>query len=231
MQADWGLMMLSNGSNNPALLAGPALAPAVSAPPPREQEADSSVLIREAQRGDAAAFEELVRIYDRAVLRLALHITGSEQDAQDIYQEVFLRAYQSLPRFRFECSFYTWLYRITSNLCLDYLRKRQRSQKHISVMISAEGEERDALDLVPDRTPAHNPERELMSRELRSRIGRALGSLSPRERIVFDLKHSHGLRLRSIAEILKTSEGAVRNTLFRATQKLRGCLAQAYAQA
>jgi RNA polymerase sigma-70 factor (ECF subfamily) len=222
--------MLSSSANN-NLLASTALGAASPALQRESGQVDNSVLIREAQGGNAAAFEELVRMYDRAVLRLAMHITGSEQDAQDIYQEVFLRAYQSLPRFRFECSFYTWLYRITSNLCLDYLRRRQRSQKHVSVMVSAEGEQRDALDLVPDRTPAHNPERELLSRELRARIGRALGTLSPRERVVFDLKHAHGLRLRSIAEILKTSEGAVRNTLFRATQKLRCCLAQAYSQA
>ena len=224
-------MLGSNANHNTALLAGVSVGAATAAAPPDAAQADSSMLIRAAQRGDAAAFEELVRRYDRAVLRLALHITGSEQDAQDIYQEVFLRAYQSLSRFRFECSFYTWLYRITSNLCLDYLRKRQRSQKHVSVMVSAEGEQRDALDLVPDSSPAHNPERQLMSRELQAGIRRALGTLSPRERVVFDLKHSHGLRLRSIAEILKTSEGAVRNTLFRATQKLRGCLAQSYAHA
>ena len=223
-------MLGPNVNRDTALLASPGLGMG-TALQPEAAPADSSVLIREAQRGDAAAFEELVRRYDRAVLRLALHITGSEQDAQDIYQEVFLRAYQSLPRFRFECSFYTWLYRITSNLCLDYLRKRQRSQKHVSVMVSAEGEQRDALDLVPDCSPAHNPERQLMSRELQGRIQRALGTLSPRERVVFDLKHAQGLRLRSIAGILKTSEGAVRNTLFRATQKLRGSLAQAYSEA
>src|SRR6516164_622984 len=71
---------------------------------------DDAVLIREAQRGDRAAFEELVRQYDRAVLRLALHLTGSESDAQDVYQEAFLKAYRNLGSFRFECSFYTWIY-------------------------------------------------------------------------------------------------------------------------
>ncbi len=219
--------MLSDVNKNAALLA-PVLGPAPASAPRDSAPLDNSVLIRQAQAGDAFAFEQLVRAYDRAVLRLALHITGSEQDAQDIYQEVFLRAFQSLPRFRFECSFYTWLYRITSNLCLDYLRRRHRLQKHFSVLVSPEGEEREALDLVPDSAPDHDPERQLISGELRLRIKRALGTLSPRERVVFDLKHAHGLRLRTIADILKTSEGAVRNTLFRATQKLRGCLAEAY---
>ena len=73
------------------------------------------MLVREAQRGDRAAFEELVRHYDQAVLRLALHLTGSEHEAQDIYQDAFLKAYKSIGRFRFECSFYTWIYRIVTN--------------------------------------------------------------------------------------------------------------------
>ncbi len=86
---------------------------------------DDSALIRQAQQGDTAAFEELVRQYDRAVLRLAVHLTGSPEDGQDIYQEAFLRAYINLARFRFECSFYTWIYRIVTNLCLDHLRKKR----------------------------------------------------------------------------------------------------------
>src|SRR5690242_13028774 len=86
---------------------------------------DDTVLVREAQRGNRAAFEELVRHYDQAVLRLAMHLTGSEHEAQDIYQDAFLKAYKSVGNFRFECSFYTWIYRIVTNLCLDHLRKRQ----------------------------------------------------------------------------------------------------------
>ncbi len=82
-------------------------------------------LIRAAQQGDVAAFEELVRQYDQPVLRLALHLTGSEHEAKDIYQEAFLKVYRNLGSFRFECSFYTWIYRIVSNLCMDYLRRKQ----------------------------------------------------------------------------------------------------------
>ncbi len=86
---------------------------------------DDTLLVREAQRGNRAAFEELVRHYDQAVLRLAMHLTGSEHEAQDIYQDAFLKAYKSVGNFRFECSFYTWIYRIVTNLCLDHLRKKQ----------------------------------------------------------------------------------------------------------
>src|ERR1700740_226184 len=91
----------------------------------QERRIDDTILIREAQRGDRAAFEELVRHYDQAVLRLALHLTGSDTEAQDIYQEAFLKAYKNVSNFRFECSFYTWIYRIVPNLCLDHLRKKQ----------------------------------------------------------------------------------------------------------
>ena len=98
---------------------------------------DDSALIREAQQGNTAAFEELVRQYDRAVLRLAVHLTGSQEDGQDIYQEAFLRAYINLARFRFECSFYTWIYRIVTNLCLDHLRKkRSRGRDLIAARLS-----------------------------------------------------------------------------------------------
>src|SRR3989442_2925237 len=89
----------------------------------RSPRVDDSDLVRQAQHGDAIAFEQLVQNYDRTVLRLALNITRSWEDAQDIYQEAFLRAYRNIGRFRFECSFYTWIYRIVTNLCLDHLRK------------------------------------------------------------------------------------------------------------
>src|SRR6202142_1009725 len=104
----------------------PALGPVrpAGAPIGAPIRVDDSALIRQAQQGDTAAFEELVRQYDRAVLRLAIHLTGSPEDGQDIYQEAFLRAYINLARFRFECSFYTWIYRIVTNLCLDHLRKK-----------------------------------------------------------------------------------------------------------
>jgi RNA polymerase sigma-70 factor (ECF subfamily) len=186
---------------------------------------DDTTLIREAQRGNRAAFEELVRHYDQAVLRLALHLTGSEHDAQDVYQDAFLKAYKNVGSFRFECSFYTWIYRIVTNLCLDHLRKRQVRKEDAPVAVDSSGEEYDVLDRVPDGRAAANPERDLMRRELGGRISRALDKLTPRERMVFELKHYHGLKLRTVGEILNTTEETAKNTLFRATQKLRGSLA------
>ncbi len=182
-------------------------------------------LIREAQQGNAAAFEELVRNYDQAVLRLALHLTGSESDAQDVYQDAFLKAYRNLGSFRFECSFYTWIYRIVTNLCLDHLRKRQVRKEDAPVATDSEGEEYSVIDNVADGRAGANPERDLMRRELGGRINRSLSKLTPRERMVFELKHYHGLKLRTIGDILNTTEETAKNTLFRATQKLRVALA------
>ena len=182
-------------------------------------------LIRAAQQGDRAAFEELVRQYDQPVLRLALHLTGSEHEAKDIYQEAFLKAYRNLGSFRFECSFYTWMYRIVSNLCMDYLRRRQVRKEDSGVRISSEGEEVDLLEQLPDKRAGASPEQDLMSRELGKRIAQALSKLSPRERMVFEMKHYQGLKLRTIGEALNTTEETAKNTLFRATQKLRSALA------
>lgn len=186
---------------------------------------NDSELIRAAQRGDRSAFELLVRQYDQAVLRLALHLTGSEADARDIYQEAFLKAYRHIPSFRFECSFYTWIYRIVTNLCLDHLRKRQTRREDPQTTTDASGREVDTLERVSDDRAGANPERDLMRRELGAKIAQALNRLTPRERMVFELKHYQGLRLRTIGEMLNTTEETAKNTLFRATQKLRGALA------
>jgi RNA polymerase sigma-70 factor, ECF subfamily len=186
---------------------------------------DDTVLVREAQHGSRAAFEELVRHYDQAVLRLAMHLTGSEAEAQDIYQEAFLKAYRNIGSFRFECSFYTWIYRIVTNLCLDHLRKKRVRKEDAPVAVDEEGKPYDVLEQVADDRAGADPERDLMSRELGQRIHQALSRLSAKERMVFELKHYHGLKLRTVGEILHTTEETAKNTLFRATQKLRGELA------
>jgi RNA polymerase sigma-70 factor (ECF subfamily) len=186
---------------------------------------DDTALVREAQSGSRVAFEELVRHYDQAVLRLALHLTKSEHEAQDIYQEAFLKAYKNMGSFRFECSFYTWIYRIVTNLCMDHLRRKQVRKEDAPVATDAQGEQYDVLDQVADVRSGADPERDLMRRELGTRISSALEKLTPRERMVFELKHYHGLKLRTVGEVLNTTEETAKNTLFRATQKLRGSLA------
>ena len=100
---------------------------------------DEYALIRAAQGGDQTAFEKLIRTYDQGVLRLAMNLLRSHEDAADIYQETFLRVHRSLHSFRFDCSFYTWLYRIVTNLCLDHLRKRKVRKEEPAVVGAGEG--------------------------------------------------------------------------------------------
>ena len=191
--------------------------------------ADDTILVRRAQQGDTAAFEELVRHYDRTVLRLAMHLTDSAEDAQDIYQEAFLRAYRNIGRFRFECSFYTWIYRIVTNLCCDHLRRKQLHDRYAySEPYSGDSEDREetVLDRASDQSAGASPERAALNGELRKRILWALNKLSARERLVFELRHYQGLKLQTVAAILSTTENTVKNTLFRATHKLRLQLAE-----
>ena len=191
-----------------------------------QNRAEETELIREAQAGSRAAFDALVRQYEHQVLRLALHLTGSEHDAEDIYQEAFLKAYRYLGNFRFECSFYTWIYRIVTNLCLDQLRRRKTRREDNAILIDRSGEEIDVLASVSDNRSFSNPARELDRKLLGERIQAALEKLTPRERMVFELKHYQGLRLRTIGEMLNTTEETAKNTLFRATKKLRAQLAE-----
>jgi RNA polymerase sigma-70 factor (ECF subfamily) len=187
---------------------------------PKLEEAE---LIRAVQRGDQSAFEALVRSYDQSVLGLAMNLLRSPEDARDAYQEAFLRVYKNIHSFRFDCSFYTWLYRIVTNVCLDHLRKRKIRKEEPAYIGSGEGEV-DRTYAIEEERAAGNPERSLWNRQLSDRIQEALAQLTPRERMVFELRHYQGMRLRTIGEVLETSEEAAKNCLFRATQKMRAVL-------
>jgi RNA polymerase sigma-70 factor, ECF subfamily len=180
-------------------------------------------LIRAAQAGDQDAFEQLVRTYDQSVLRLAMNLLRSPEDARDVYQEAFLRVYRNLHAFRFDCSFHTWLYRIVTNICLDQLRKRKVRKEESATIETAEGP-LDRMESFEEEAAHADPERSMWNRQLKSRIESALEDLTPRERMVFELRHYQGLRLRNIGEMLGTTEEAAKNCLFRATQKMRAAL-------
>ncbi len=185
---------------------------------------DDRALVVEAQTGSRAAFEELVRRYDRDVLRLALNLMKRPEDARDVYQEAFLKVYRNLHRFRFECSFYTWLYRIVTNVCLDHLRRRQaRPEDQSPEPYRGRHEEgvTDFFERQREHRPTLDPERTMFGLEIKARIATAMLRLSPRERIVFEMKHYQGLKLRAIGDALGTTEETVKNSLFRATRKLR----------
>ncbi|HXC33563.1 MAG TPA: sigma-70 family RNA polymerase sigma factor [Verrucomicrobiae bacterium] len=189
---------------------------------------EERALIERAQAGDREAFEELVHRYDRDVLRIALNILHRPEDARDVYQEAFLKIYRNLPRFRFECSFYTWAYRIVTNVCLDHLRRRgSRPEDQAPELASNRNGEPiagDFFDRQQNQEPSSDPERRMQGLEIARRISSALGLLTPRERMVFEMKHYQGLKLRAIGDALGTTEETVKNSLFRATRKLRAQL-------
>ncbi len=185
---------------------------------------DERTLVAEAQAGSRAAFEELVRRHDRDVLRLALNLMKRPEDARDVYQEAFLKVYRNLHRFRFECSFYTWLYRIVTNVCLDHLRRRQARPEDQSPELNSGVLEEGITDFFErqrEHRPTLDPERTFIGKEIKARLATAMERLSPRERIVFEMKHYQGLKLRAIGDALGTTEETVKNSLFRATRKLR----------
>src|SRR5262249_8012966 len=161
----------------------------------------------------------------RSVLRVALRAVRSEDEARDIYQETFLRLYRTLGRFRHECSLETWILRIAGNVCLDHLRRRAaRPEDSTGATVPREdGGGPLAVAQAADR-PDHDPERALARREMRHRIDAALLDLAPRERLVFEMRHYEGMRLREIGAIIGTTEDTVKNSLYRAHQQLRGAL-------
>src|SRR6202162_5936471 len=142
----------------------------------------------EAQVGNLAGVEELVHGYDRDVLRLALNLMKRPEDARDVYQEAFLKVYRNLHRFRFECSFYTWLYRIVTNVCLDQLRRRQARPEDQSPEVNSGNHEEGITDFFErqrEHRPTLDPERQLFGKEIQARITSAMEGVAPRDWPVF----------------------------------------------
>jgi RNA polymerase sigma-70 factor (ECF subfamily) len=184
-------------------------------------------LVSKAQKGDTGAFEKLVFRYDRKVLSIAHSFTRDADDAQDIYQEVFLRIYRALPDFRFESQFSTWVYRITMNVCLSHKRRdTDRTQTPLEAVA-----ERDLVDGQTGQsfaTRSESPEQYARDGEIRTHIERALESLSPQERLVFTLKHFEGYKLREIASMMECGEGTVKRYMFTGIGKLKKKLGKVY---
>ncbi|MBE6996601.1 MAG: sigma-70 family RNA polymerase sigma factor [Ruminococcaceae bacterium] len=171
-------------------------------------------LLRRAQSGDSAAFEAIVRAHEATVYRLALRQLGSREDAEDAAQEVFLKAYTGLQSFRGDSKLSVWLYRITSNVCIDLLRRRRET-----VSLSVETEDGGSEELeVPDARfdPAALAER----RDLRERIGAALSALPPEAREILLLRELGGESYEEIAQTLQLDIGTVKSRIFRARKKL-----------
>lgn len=173
------------------------------------------ILLQRARKGEIAAFESLVSAYERRVYALALRSTGSQEDAADVTQEVFLRAYKSLDTFRGDSGFSTWLYRITINLCVDLARKKKHT--------ATEPLDEQVHD-IPEIHPAHNPEQALESSELRRELDIALSMVSEEHRKIVILRDVAGMTYADIAAALSIEEGTVKSRLARARAALRKIL-------
>ena len=179
---------------------------------------DEGQLVSEAKAGNYAAFEELVNRYENKIYRLGMNITGNREDAEDVLQDAFLKAFEHLPGFREDSRFYTWITRIAVNEALMKLRKR-RSSKEVS-MEDSEDENGDVqVREFADWKP--NPEQQFAQTELEQILQTAVGTLSPGFRTVFYLRDVEGLSTEETAELLDLSVGAVKARLFRARLRLR----------
>ena len=181
------------------------------------EESDVAALAR-AKAGDRDGFRLLVERHSRSVFRLAYRLTGNEQDAEDVVQETFLRAYKQLENFESRASFGTWLYRIAANYSLDLIRSRKRHYDHRP----SQEEENDALLSIPATTPG--PDRIAYSVQVEGRISEAMAELSEQERTAFVLRHFEGFSIDEIAATLGLGESAAKHSIFRAVQKLRKAL-------
>ena len=186
------------------------------------QLSDNELIIK-AQNGEALAFEELIYRYDKMVLRIALKYTGDSDDAKDIYQEVFIRVYKNIGRFQFKSEFSTWLFRITSNVCISFKRKYNK-QNHFSLN---DEDNSGYLSAIPD-DEGLSPDNLAVNSEHGVKINEALNTLSPNQKMSFLLKHYEGYKIREIAEMMSCKEGTIKKYLFEAVRKLRVQLAGAY---
>ncbi|MGE5725539.1 MAG: sigma-70 family RNA polymerase sigma factor [Acidobacteriota bacterium] len=183
-----------------------------------EPVSDELSLVQAAKKGDVGAFGELVKRYDRNVFRIALHITQNREDAEDVVQDAFLKAYENLEQFQGQSKFYTWLVRIAVNEALMKLRRR-RPERMVSLDQEVQTEEDSMPREVADWSP--NPEQLYNQSELRDILGKTIQGLPPSFRTVFVLRDVEGLSTEETAQALELSVPAVKSRLLRARLQLR----------
>jgi RNA polymerase sigma-70 factor (ECF subfamily) len=179
---------------------------------------EASAILASAQQGDCDAFRILVERHSRAVFRLAFRMTGNEQDAEDVVQESFFRAYRQLGRFESRANFGTWLYRIVANCSVDVMRARQSRHDQ------SRGESLEVVVSLP-ASEGHGPERLAESAEIATQVNEALRDLSALERAAFTLRHHEGRSIQEISQLLGIGTSAAKHSVFRAVKKLRVTLA------
>ena len=179
-----------------------------------------AAVLDRARQGDSDAFRALVETHGRSVFRLAFRMTGNQQDAEDVVQESFLRAYRQLGRFQSRANFGTWLYRIVSNCAVDLMRSKQARHDQVR----GDSLDREAAVELP-AAGVPGPERMAQSAEIQRRVQEALRELSPLERAAFTLRHYEGRSIGEISATLGLGTSAAKHSVFRAVKKLRVALA------
>ena len=187
-----------------------------------ESPADTDeVLVARAQSGDTSAFDQLVIRYSPRLYGMIYHMTSNKEDANDLTQDVFAKAYRSLRRFRGRSSFYTWIYAIGTNMTLNFLKKRnRRAAWSLDNLDSGIQNDEAMVDLAHAANPRHQSD----LNELQKKLNEALQSLSNRHRAVVTMFDIQGIPHAEISKILKVSEGTVRSRLFYAHRQLQGHL-------
>jgi RNA polymerase sigma-70 factor (ECF subfamily) len=182
---------------------------------------EERALVRRIQRGDAAAFRELVEGYKQQVYYLAHDLSGNHHDAEDLSQDVFIKAYRGIGTFRSGAKISSWLHRITVNAYID--SKRKKSHKMVTLAGKDDEYGTDPVESAVDEATA-NPEQVAASSGIREHVDAALQRLSEQERTVFVMRHYHDMPLKEISELLNVAEGTVKSLLFRSIRKLRAHL-------
>lgn len=180
---------------------------------------DAAAVLSRARRGDGEAFRVLVEHHGKAAFGLAFRLTGNAQDAEEVVQESFLRAYRQLGRFEARANFGTWLHRIVVNCSMDVLRSRQSRR----VKMRVDDELEDVTASLPTDTPC--PEQLARSAEIEQRVNASLDALTPQERAAFTLRHREGRSIEEIGRTLGLQRSAAKHAVFRAVKKLRVALA------
>jgi RNA polymerase sigma-70 factor (ECF subfamily) len=184
-------------------------------------EVTDAAVVAQVLAGDRDAFRVLVERHSRSIFRVVYRMTGNQQDAEELVQETFLRAYKSLARFELRASFTTWLYRIAVNRTLDFLNARKtqmNSKETYQITDNPDSEEGNQVQLSAANP---GPDRLLLSTEMKRKIAGAMGLLTPAERVAFTMRHMEGRSIEEISQALNLKVNAAKNSVFRAVQKLR----------
>ncbi len=205
----------------PASAAKPAVSPVSPEPAPVGTPPSERQLVKRAQAGDSSAYDELIRRYQQRIYATIYHMTSNHEDANDLAQEAFIKAYQALKSFKGDSSFFTWLYRIAVNKTINFLKQR-KNRTHLSLDdldFNAEHDP-DLVALISDKTPR----REVNLAELQEELNAAMQKLSEDHRMVVTLHDIQGLSHEEIGKIMDCNTGTVRSRLFYARQQLQAYL-------